>query len=167
MVVSQSERAAVEDKPPPALLLKVINPIVRALLQSRLHRALSRDLMLLHVTGRRSGRIYVIPVGRHQHEGQLVASAGGTWKRNLAGGGDLEVTLDGRRRRAQGKLINDPQEVAQIFSDLLAELGPKRANRLGLRLNVDRAPTVDELRTALKDRQVLRLHLSETVGPVA
>lgn len=160
--MSQPERPAVEDKPPPPLALKLFNPVVRAILGSRLHSALSKDVMLLHVKGRKSGRVYDVPVGRHEHNGQLVASAGGRWKRNLAGGSDLEVTLDGRRRRAHGELVDDPAQVAQIFSDLLADAGLKRANRFGLRLNVDRAPTLDELQSALGDRQILRLSLLET-----
>ena len=115
--------------------------------------------MLLHVTGRKSGRAYVFPVGRHYHDGHLVASAGGAWRRNLVGGAELEVTVDGRRRRAHGELLDDPQVVAEIFGDLLAHLGLKRANRLGLKLNVDRAPTTDELRAALVHRDVLLLSL--------
>jgi F420H(2)-dependent quinone reductase len=161
-VVSESVRPAVEDVRLPAALLRMVNPVLRTVLQSRLHRALSRDLMLLHVTGRKSGRVYVFPVGRYELDGQLVASAGGAWRRNLVGGGDLELTLNGRRRRAHGDLVDDPHEVAEIFSDLLAQLGLKRANRMGLKLNVDRAPTVDELRAALVNRKVLRLSLLDT-----
>ena len=130
----------VQDRPPPAAVLMVMNPIVRTVLRSPLHRALSRDLMLLHVTGRTSGRVYDVPVGRHEHHGQLVASAGGSWRRNLRHGANLEVTVDGRRLRAYGELVEDPHEVAQIFSDLLNELGRKRANRLGLQVNVERLP---------------------------
>ena len=162
--VSKSVRPAVEDVLPPAALLRIVNPVLRAVLQSPLHRALSRNLMLLHVTGRRSGCVYVFPVGRYEHDGQLVASAGGAWRRNLAGGANLGVTLDGRRHSAHGELVDDPYEVAEIFSDLLAQLGLKRANRVGLKLNVDRAPTVDELRAALVDRKVLRLSLVDTGG---
>lgn len=158
--VSRSMGLAVEDKPPPAVVLAVMNPIVRTVLRSPLYRALSRDLMLLHVTGRTSGRVYVVPVGRHELRGQLVASAGGSWRRNFRHGADLEVTLDGRQRRAYGELVEDPQEVAEIFGDLLGALGLKRATRLGLQVNVDRAPTVEELRVALVDRKVVRLSLS-------
>ena len=85
-VVSESVRPAVEDVRLPAALLRMVNPVLRTVLQSRLHRALSRELMLLHVTGRRSGRVYVFPVGRYELDGQLVASAGGAWRRNLVGG---------------------------------------------------------------------------------
>lgn len=115
--------------------------------------------MLLHVTGRKSGRVYVVPVGRHELHGQLVVSAGGTWRSNFVGGADLELTLDGRRRRAHGELIDDPQEVAETFSDLLAQIGLRGATMLGLKLNVKRPPTTDELRTALINRKVLRLSL--------
>ena len=164
--VSKSVRPAVEDLPPPAALLRIVNPVLRTVLQSPLHRALSSGLMLLHVRGRKSGRVYVFPVGRYELDGQLVASAGGAWRRNLAGGAKLEVTLDGRRHHAHGDLVDDPHEIAVIFSGLLAQLGLKRANRLALKLNVDRAPTVDELRAALVNRKVLRLSLLDT-GPAA
>ena len=38
---------------------------------------------------------------------------------NLVGGADLDVTLEGRRRRAHAELIEDPQKVAEIFADLI------------------------------------------------
>lgn len=158
--MSGSARPTVESVVPPAVVLKVMNPVVRSILQSRLHRLFSKELMLLHVKGRRSGRVYVVPVGRHEHDGRLVVSAGGGWRRNLAGGGDLEVTIDGRRHPARADLVDDPQEVARIFSELVAEVGLKRANRLGLRIHVDRAPSLEELRAALGDRQVLLVSLA-------
>ena len=159
--VSKREHPPVENRILPYAMLRVVNPVVRTLLKSRLHGVLSRDMMLLHVTGRRSGRVYVVPVGRHEHHGQLVASAGGAWRRNLVGGAALEVTLDGRRRRADGELVDDPEVVAEIFGDLLDHLGPRRAIRVGLKVNVDRAPTTGELRAALVGRNVLRLRLLE------
>lgn len=58
----------------------MINPVLRAVLRSRLHRLVSKNLMILHVTGRRSGQVYDVPVGRHQYQDKLVTSAGGRWK---------------------------------------------------------------------------------------
>lgn len=158
--MSDDSVLAVQDKPPPAVVLKVMNPIVTTLLRSPLHRAVSRNLMLLHVTGTKTGRMYVVPVGRHEVNGRLLVSAGGAWRRNLKNGADLDVTLDGRRRPAHGVLVEDPQEVAEIFAEMLNELGLNRANRLGLQVNVDRAPAVEELRVALVNRNVVRLTLT-------
>jgi hypothetical protein len=157
--MSETARPAVEVKTPPEAVLRIMNPIIVRVLRSPLHRVFSKGLMLLHVTGRRSGRVYVVPVGRHELDGRLVTSAGGRWRQNLRHGAELEVTLDGRRQRAHGELVEDPDEVAQVFSDLLAREGLKKASMMGLKLNVDRAPTLEELRAALTDRKVLRLSL--------
>ena len=40
-----------------------LNPAICAVLRSRFHWLLSRGLMLVTVTGRKSGRQYTIPVG--------------------------------------------------------------------------------------------------------
>jgi hypothetical protein len=82
----------------------------------------------------------VVPVGHPDLHGQLVVSAGGGWRRNLAGGADLEVTLDGAS----------------------TTVGLNPANRLGLRLNVDRARTRQELQASLADRKMTRLDLVDT-----
>jgi len=158
--VSNVEPRVVEGTLPPAMVLTIMNPIVKALMRSPLHGALDKGLLLLHVRGRTSGRVYVVPVGRHELRGQLLVSAGGGWRRNLKGGAELEVTIDGRRVPAHGVLVEDPQEVAEVFRDLLDQEGLNRANRLGLRLNVQRLPTVEELRPALVDRRLVRLTLS-------
>lgn len=44
-------------------LNRVVNPLVRAPFRSPLHPLLSRRLVLLRVTGRRSGRTFELPVG--------------------------------------------------------------------------------------------------------
>ena len=44
-------------------LMTRLNPVIGAVLRSPLHPLLSHGLALLHVTGRRSGRRYWIPVG--------------------------------------------------------------------------------------------------------
>jgi deazaflavin-dependent oxidoreductase (nitroreductase family) len=124
---------------------------------SSLHRLLSKRLMLLTVTGRRSGRTYTLPVGRHQSpDGTFVLSAGGNWRHNLHGGTDVIVTLDGRTRAAHATLEDDPQRAAEVIKALLDRAG---ARALGMKVNVDRSPTVDEIRLALADRGVGYLRL--------
>ncbi len=76
--------------------------------------------MLLTVTGRKTGRAYTVPVGRHESgDGSLVLSAGGNWRYNLRGGADVRVTLDGRERAAHAVLEEDPDRAAQAFKTLL------------------------------------------------
>jgi hypothetical protein len=149
----------VEQRLAPATMVKIVNPVLRTVLSSPLHRIASGGLMLLHVRGRRTGRIYDVPVGRHELDGQLMTFGGGAWKVNLRGGADLEVTLDGRRRRAHAVLEEDPDRVAELFLRLLQGVGPKRANRVGLKVNVDRMPTLEEVRAGTAGRAMVLLTL--------
>lgn len=158
--MARSDKPAVQDGFPPKLMLRVINPIFRLLLRSPLHRLVSKQYMLLALTGRKSGRTYTIPVGRHYLDGELVVGARGVWKSNLRGGADVRVTIEGREQAGYAELDEDPDRVAEAYKELLDGLGRKKASVLGLKVNVDRQPTLDEVRPAVADRAVGRIRLS-------
>ena len=103
-----------EQGQPPRSVLRVVNPVVSALLRSPLHRLLSREYMLLTVTGRKTGRSYTIPVGRHEFDGAFVVYAAGGWRLNLRGGADVRLTLDGHERTGHAELEEDPARVAGL-----------------------------------------------------
>lgn len=70
-----------------AVRARLVNPVVRTLLRSRLHALLSGSTLLLDYTGRRTGGRYVLPVGFAQTGDDLVLVAGQaetkTWWRNF------------------------------------------------------------------------------------
>lgn len=151
--------AVVQSTPPPRALLKIGNPVVKAILRSPMHRLLSKKVMLLTLTGRRSGRTYTVPVGRYDAgDGSFLLSAGGAWRHNLRGGADVRVTLDGRERRAHAILEEDPDRAAEEFKALLDRVGPRA---LGMKVRGDHAPTVADVKAALADRGVARLRLTD------
>lgn len=150
----------VEERLPPATLLRIANPMVKALLRSPLHRVLDRQVVLLTVTGRRSGREYTVPVGRHQEGDTLVVLAEGTWRLNLRGGASVRVLADGRERTVHAELEEDPDVVASHYLAALERVGLRRANRLGLRVNLHRMPTVDEVKPAVAGHGIARIPLS-------
>jgi deazaflavin-dependent oxidoreductase (nitroreductase family) len=152
-------RPAVQDAPPPKNVLRFVNPVLRALLRSPLHRLLDKNLMLLTVTGRKTGRTYSLPVGRHESpDGTFVLSAGGNWRHNLRGGADVRVTLDGRERAAHAVLEEDLDRAAEAFKAMLDHSRPRA---LAVKVNVDRAPTTAEIRPVLADRGVAYLTLAD------
>ena len=162
--MSSREPPTVEGAEPPEKLAKLVNPIVKALLLSPLHRLVSKHLMLLTFTGRKTGRTYNVVVGRHEVVGHLVVTTGTTgrrWRLNFRGGVPVVVTMEGRARHGWGELVEDPEEVARVHEFLLERVGPKNARRLGLKVNVDRIPTRDELKTILSGRGVISIELDE------
>jgi hypothetical protein len=88
-----------------------MNPAVHAVLRSPLHAALDRSMLVLHVTGRKTGRRYDIPVGYVDLDGHLLVVAQHRWRANLRGGADIEVTYRGRRQRMRADLWSVPGSV--------------------------------------------------------
>lgn len=82
-------------------LNRLANPAVRWLLRSPLHPLLSGSLLLLSVTGRRSGAVYTTPVG-YRRDGETLTIQTlhqRTWWKNLRGGASVTVLLRGQARR--------------------------------------------------------------------
>ena len=91
-------------------MMQRLNPAVAWLLRSPLHPLLDWGLMLVTVTGRRSGRVYTIPVG-YQRDGDAVIvlvskPSRKQWWRNYREPRPIGVRLRGRA--AQGHAVVVP-----------------------------------------------------------
>jgi F420H(2)-dependent quinone reductase len=137
--------------PPPALVT-MGNPVVRMLLGSPLHGVLDDSFLVLHLTGRKTGRRYDIPVGYVDMEGKLAVVTVAGWRVNLRGGADVEVTLRGRRRPMRALLEEDPASVAVSYQAMIDRIGwTKAQHQLGISLPGGRAPTLLELNDAARE----------------
>ncbi|WP_225753273.1 nitroreductase/quinone reductase family protein [Actinotalea sp. Marseille-Q4924] len=141
-------RPAVEVAHPPRAMIRMSNPVVRWMLASPRRMGGAGDaLLVLHVTGRRTGAVYDVPVGYHPvGDGRLAVVTDSPWRLNLRGRPEVEVTLKGVRRAARAELVEDPDTVAEVYEALLDEEAPRAsARRLGLRLAEERVPGHEEL----------------------
>ncbi len=144
---------AVERVHPPKAPYRVVNPVLQWLLSSpRRSRQVGEHLLLLHLTGRKSGRRMDIPVGyRRSGDGRLLVLTNAGWRVNLRGRPDVEVTLQGVRRPAVAQLVEDADTVARVYHELIEAVGHDKAGRrMGIRINVDRVPTLAELADAAR-----------------
>lgn len=134
---------------PPPTLVKMGNPLVRVVLDSPLHGMLDHSFLVLHLTGRKTGRRYDIPVGYVDMEGKRIVVTAARWRVNLRGGADVEVTLRGCLRPMHALLEQDPASVAVSYQAMIDRIGWKKAQRqLGISLPGGRAPTLLELSDA-------------------
>lgn len=146
-----NHRPAVQRIQPPQAPYRVVNAVMRRLLVTQPTAGrLGRHLLLLEVTGHRSGRRFVVPVAyRALDDGRLLVLTNSRWRVNLRGRPAVFVTLLGRRRPASAQLVEDPDTVAEVYRSLIEAVGHRKAGRrLGLRINVPRTPTLTELSDA-------------------
>jgi hypothetical protein len=134
---------------PPPTVIRMVNPLVRALLQSPMHGLADQSVVVLHLTGRRTGRRYSVPINYVMVDGRIVLVTIARWRVNLRGGADVELTWHGHRRPMRAWLEEDPAAVAVAYQSLINHLGwPAAGRRLGISTEADRKPTAVELRDA-------------------
>ena len=137
---------------PPQRLVTALYPLVRAVAGSPLHALSDRAVLVLHVTGRRTGRRYDIPVGFVGLGDRLMVVTKHRWRSNLRGGTTLEMTHGGQRTRVRAELVERPEAVAGYLETVVAHLGRRDAGRrLGLTLPADRDPEPGELQAAARE----------------
>lgn len=143
---------AIRRSVPPAVLVRLGNPLVRLLLGSPLHGMLDGSFLVLHLTGRKTGRRYDIPVGYVDLEGRLAVVTVARWRVNLRGGADVEVTRHGCRRPMHALLEEDPAAVAVGYQAMIGRIGwPKAQRQLGISVPGGRVPTARELSEAARE----------------
>ncbi|GAA0232659.1 mycobacterial cell wall protein Rv0580c [Saccharothrix mutabilis subsp. mutabilis] len=138
---------------PPKAPYVLVNRVLGALLSSpRRSARVGEHLILLHVVGRKTGRLLRFPVAyRRVADGRLLVLTNSPWRVNLRDRPDVEVTLSGVRHGARAELVEDPAAVARVYRELIEQAGHRRAGRrMGIRINVDRTPTLEELAEAVR-----------------
>ena len=88
---------------------RISNVVPRALLRSPLHGLLSRGVLLITVTGRRSGRAITTPVHYVQRGDAVYITSrrGRRWWRNVQPPARVTLRLRGHSRRGLGGVLED------------------------------------------------------------
>ena len=90
-------------RPPPAAVLRVLNPMVRASLGTPFWRLFPSWMAVLEFSGRRSRRQLRVPVGLHDVHGTPTVFSERPWRLNFAGGTAVTVISRGNRRRGRSE----------------------------------------------------------------
>src|SRR5436190_15970731 len=93
-----NERQPVRLAPPPAALIKALNPIVRAITGTPMSRVLPKWMAVVEVTGWKSGAQQRIPCGVHDVNAIPTIFTDRPWRLNFRGGVPVTVVQRGTRR---------------------------------------------------------------------
>jgi hypothetical protein len=104
-----------------ARAFRVINVPMRNLLALPFPTPPGRSLMLLYLTGRRTGRHYRQPVSYIPDRDTLLTPGGGRWKLNLSEGERVRIRLRGRDIQAVPEIISDPQHVQRLLGVMTSQ----------------------------------------------
>jgi hypothetical protein len=104
---------------PFSVINQTLNRVTRPLLRSPAHGLLSKRLLLITVTGRRSGRVFTIPVSYLDRGDTILIEPSAperkVWWRNLRGAGaPVTLRLRGRDRRGHAVATGDEHSGVRV-----------------------------------------------------
>lgn len=132
------------------------NPIMRTLLRSPLHSLVSKDMMLMTYTGRKSGKSYTPPMNYLTINGALytISTRERVWWRNLRGGAEVELRLQGQDVPAWAESIEDQAEVAQLLEKIF-EADPRMASYMDVRISPEGNPNSEDVVRLAQEKVVV------------
>ena len=101
------------------------NPLVKFVLRSPLHPLISKSILLISFTGRKSGKPYSTPIN-YVREGDtitLIGKRSRAWWKNLQGGAPVTVLVQGKEQSGAAEAVTpDDQtiiaELQKVYSGI-------------------------------------------------
>ena len=139
MAQRASPSAPGERRRPPKLLFTVLNPLFKGILRSPLHGLLSKRLLVMTFTGRKTGKRYSTPLAYVQAGDTLLFGTQAPWWKNLRGGKPVSVRLRGSERTGVAEVVNDEAGMAECYRTLVAS-APQYGRAIGVTLDANGEP---------------------------
>ncbi len=139
---------------PPAL-----NRAMKFILRSPVHGIVSKSVLLITFTGRKSGKSYTTPVSYSQENGQVNIFTHAGWWKNLQG--EVPVTLRMRGRELEGLAEPVAEDKVAVGAGLIEHLRkvPSDARYYGVTFDDNNDPRVEEAEKAAQTTVMVRIRL--------
>jgi ubiquinone/menaquinone biosynthesis C-methylase UbiE len=156
---SIGEQANKASEPASPTIPPTVNRIMAAVLRSPLHVLVSRTIMLITFTGRKTGRTYTTPVSYLREGDTVTLFTRSRWWKNLVGGAPVTLRIQGRTYQGWAEAIAENK--AAVAADLQVFLRHVRfdARVYGVSFDADGEPNVEEVRRAAQDVVLIRAHI--------
>lgn len=144
---------------------KIVNPLMRLILRSPLHRLMSTSVLLITYHGRKSNKAYTLPVQYVQDGGVIYIIPGmtekKTWWRSLRAEQPVQVTLAGKLFTGKGRLLDPAIDIEAIIAGLRLYLQqfPSFSGARAVRIEPDGTFNPSDLRQTAASILMVRVDL--------
>lgn len=137
------------------------NPMMIWMLKSPLHGMISKGVMLVTVTGCKSGKPISTPTNyvRYGNTLWVISWRDRKWWRNLRGGAQVRVLLAGKSVEGRGQVIKEEKAVAQSLFDYYGKV-PHVAKYVQIGLDAAGLPISADCERAAQKMVMVKIDLS-------
>ena len=135
------------------------NDFMSWILRSPFHGMLSDGMMLITITGRKTGKKYTTPVGYYRENDYLwvITSRDRTWWKNLQGGANVDLLLKRKPVVATADLDLDEKAVEARIYEYLRHV-PQAAKPMKIHME-DGKPNPQDIANTAKDRLFVKIKI--------
>lgn len=135
----------------PPTIPPIVNSSMKLILRSPLHGMVSRSILLITFSGRRSGRSYTTPVSYSQADGKVYIFTHAEWWKNLRGGAPVQLRIRGKDYQGLAETVRgDKQAVAAGLGQHL-KVVYSDARFYGVTFDEGGYPRVEDVQRAAQD----------------
>ncbi len=140
-------------------IIRKLNPMIIAILRSPLHSMMSKAVMLITFTGRKSGKQYTTPVSYTQEGETVYVFTHGRWWKNLQGGAPVSLRLRGQELNGFALPVSDDkQRIAEGLGLFLAHQ-PSHKGIYEVALDENGKPKAEDLLRAAQTATMIQVRL--------
>ena len=136
------------------------NDFMAWVLRSPLHGMLSNGMMLMTITGRKTGKTYTTPVGYYEEGGYLwvITSRERKWWKNLQGGAKVDMLLKRKPVTGFAEVDLDEKSVEARMVEYLRHV-PQAAKPMKVRVENGK-PNPQDIANTAKERLFVKIKLN-------
>lgn len=137
------------------------NDFMAWVLRSPFHGMLSNGMMLITITGRKTGKTYTTPVGYYMEDGTMwvITSRERTWWKNLQGGAKVDLLLKRKPVTGIADVDLDEKSVEVRMVEYLRHV-PQAAKPMKIRME-DGKPNQEDVAATAKDRLFVKIKVND------
>jgi len=137
----------------------IVNQAMKLVLRSPVHGMVSKSILLITFTGRKSRKTYTTPVSYSQNDGQVTIFTHATWWKNLRSGAPVTLRIRGQELQGLAEPVaEDKQAVAAGLTAHLQKV-PSDAGFYGVTFDDHRNPRAEEVEQAAQAVVMIRVRL--------
>lgn len=136
-----------------------VSSAMKLVLRSPVHGMVSKTVLLITFTGRKSGKTYTTPVDYSQNGDQVTIFTHANWWKNLRGGAPVTLRIRGRELQGLAEPVaEDKRAVAAGLTEHLRKV-PSDARYYGVTFDDHGNPRVEEVEKAAQSAVMIRVRL--------
>ncbi len=136
-----------------------VNNTMKFVLRSPVHGVVSKTVLLITFTGRKSGKTYTTPVSYSQSADQVTIFTHAAWWKNLRSGAPVTLRIRGQEFQGLPELVADDSQAVAAGLTLHLQKVQSDAKYYGVTFDEHNAPRAEEVEKAAQNVVIIRFRL--------